>query len=177
MSIGYTAVEQFNPTSSGSWNKYIEWSGLTHLKELISLDGVLCPNFIKELSIEDWSYNLPEEGMLYYFHSLDYLLKRINHSKEYHILAVTKNPAIPFPHGFDDANFEFIGYDLIEENGEISALTNCGGFDNTFHKEDLSEYGLITDFSKAVEIKRLLRENNPEERHAICDLWAIWKRR
>ena len=176
MSIGYVAVEQFNQTRGERWNKYIEWSGLTHLKEVISLDGILCPNLIKELSNEDWNYSLWEEG-IYCFSDLNYLLKRIDHSKKYNILAIIKNPIIPFPHGFNDFDFEFIGYDLIEENGGISALTNCGGFDNSFHRTDLSEYGLISDFQKAIEIKRLLKENNPEELHAICDLWVIWKKR
>ena len=30
--------------------------------------------------------------------------------------------------------YEFMGYDLLDQDFSISALTNCGGFDETFYQ-------------------------------------------
>jgi hypothetical protein len=69
----------------------------------------------------------------------------------------------------------FVGYDLIEEQTQISALTNCGGFPETFCNDELNQYGLVTSFTRALEIQRLLPECNPEEHHARCEMYAIWR--
>ena len=41
--IYYTALEIYDSQTGDefSWEKYIEWSKLTHLRELVSLDGML----------------------------------------------------------------------------------------------------------------------------------------
>lgn len=72
---------------------------------------------------------------------------------------------------------EFIGCDLIEEMTQISALTNCGGFPETFSNEELNNRGLIDSFARAKEIQRLLAQNNPDEPHANCELYALWRLR
>lgn len=72
-------------------------------------------------------------------------------------------------------NFSFCGYDLAEEF-EISALTNCGGFDETFTYKDLNAFGLLPDFATAQKMQMDLEKNNPEEEHADCLLFAIWRR-
>jgi hypothetical protein len=41
-------------------------------------------------------------------------------------------------------NFTFIGYDLLDKDNTISALSNCGGFDETFSPLDLNEFGLLS---------------------------------
>ncbi len=70
-----------------------------------------------------------------------------------------------------------LGYDLLDQDFGISALTNCGGFDETFLPEDLNKYGLIDDFAKAYDIKKRLLENNPEEHHADTNVIAVWRHR
>lgn len=40
---------------------------------------------------------------------------------------------------------------------------------------DISEFGLIKEYKKAKEIQLLLTENYPNEEHAECALWGIWK--
>ncbi len=72
-------------------------------------------------------------------------------------------------------DFVFCGYDLAEEC-EISALTNCGGFDETFTYKDLNSLGLIPDFLTAQKMQIDLAENNPDEEHADCLLFAVWRR-
>lgn len=73
-----------------------------------------------------------------------------------------------------DDRFRFYGYDLIDDV-RISALTNCGGFDKAFLPQDISEYGLIKEFDKAKQIQSLLVTEYPDDAHAYCSLWAIWK--
>jgi hypothetical protein len=72
------------------------------------------------------------------------------------------------------AEFEFVGFDLIELETQTSALTNCGGFVGAFSPHDLSSKGLISEYGRAVEIQRELRRLYPEEHHANCELWAIF---
>jgi hypothetical protein len=72
-------------------------------------------------------------------------------------------------------DFIFMGYDLIEESTQISALTNCGGFPETFSNDELNRYGLISDFVRACEVKKLLPRHHPEEHHSKCELYAIWR--
>lgn len=72
-------------------------------------------------------------------------------------------------------DFIFCGYDLAEEF-EISALTNCGGFDETFIYKDLNQFGLIPDFITAKRMQIDLANNNPNEEHADCLLFAIWRK-
>lgn len=72
-----------------------------------------------------------------------------------------------------EERFRFYGYDLLEDSTRISTLTNCGGFDNAFSPEDISEYGLIQEFDKAKQIQLLLVDEYPDEEHADCTIWAI----
>jgi hypothetical protein len=71
--------------------------------------------------------------------------------------------------------FEFVGYDLVEAQTGVSALTNCGGFPDVFANAELSVYGLLTDFSRARDVSVNLRSLNPEEPHANCDMWTIFR--
>jgi len=68
-----------------------------------------------------------------------------------------------------------MGYDLLDQDFSISALANCGGFDETFLPADLNEKGLIDDFNKAYNIKKRLFENNPGEHHADTNVIAVWR--
>ena len=58
---------------------------------------------------------------------------------------------------------------------DVSALTNCGGFDDVFAKAELSPLGLLTDLGRAYEIQRGLPTAYPYEAHAECHVWAIWR--
>jgi len=171
----FIAVERFGPESEESWNNYIKWSGLTQLKEVISLDGILCPAIIKELSSDDWLHNAKEDNEFFFFQDLEYLLKRVANYSNINILAVIKNPCEDCKNLYEDEHFEFIGYDLRELHGNISALTNCGGFEKAFKNEELSKEGIIPSFRRVQDVQKLLREFYPEEHHANCDIWAIWK--
>jgi hypothetical protein len=66
---------------------------------------------------------------------------------------------------------------LVEAEGGtgISALVNCGGFDQSFSGAELSECGLLTDYARATAVQQSLLTEYPDESHADCDLWAIWQ--
>jgi hypothetical protein len=173
--MAYTAIQTFDPSSGEGWTKYIGWSQLDQLKEVISLDCMLCPSVIRELFDDDWNFKVYKEIFHDLFGNLDYLLDRIKGNSKCQILATIPEPTIDEVMAFNDHRFLFKGFDLIEDETRISALVNCGGFDLAFHKNDLSECGLITDIQKALRVQALLRANYPEEDHADCSMWALWR--
>lgn len=175
MNALYTAISRFDPHSGEAWTKYVGWSGLTHLKEVVSLDGILCPAVIKDLIDEDWKHNVQEDYKVFLFRDVDYLLSRVADHERVNFLAIMQNPSVEDVRSFTDPRFEFRGFDLVDVHGDISALVNCGGFDTVFSKADLSECGLVTDHAKALEIHRQLPQEYPDEHHAECNVWAIWQ--
>lgn len=172
----FIAVEKFGPDSGQAWSEYIAWSGLTHLSEVVSLDILLCAPVIDELTAEDWNYNVQEDYLTEYFRDLDYLLRRVNTVDRINILAVLLNPVADARHQWTDERFEFLGHDLIERTTGVSALTNCGGFDQAFANEDLSPVGLLAAYDDACQVQKLLKTHYPDDPHADCDLWAIWRK-
>ena len=122
----YIATETFTPRQGDSWNKYIAWSGLTQLDEVVSLDPMLCPSVLPEIKADYWPHIVNEDFMLNFFVDLDYLLEQLSHIGDKNLLCVFRNPERqPLP---DATLFEFLGYDLVDVQGSASALTNCGGF-------------------------------------------------
>ncbi|WP_299381849.1 hypothetical protein [uncultured Lacinutrix sp.] len=176
--IYYTALCTYDSENKEgfSWNDYIDWSELKHLKELVSLDGNL-NSLAFSLDIdaaEEWNYFITDHDMvMFYFSSLDYVLSKTDHLERFNLLAIIKEP------GKEKANlnkdYNFIGYDLIEIGGNTSALTNCGGFDETFLPNDLNSYGLVSDYDSAKQIREALPINNPDEPHVNCYLYEVWR--
>ena len=180
MILYYTARRRYDKTFNGdvmSWDKYIEWSKLKHLTELVSLDGMLNEVLIEpdRNNSDDWNHIVTDDSYeTGFFTTLEYVLQRTKSIDKYNLLMVAIEPnqeckSIPV----DD--FDFIGYDLLDKDYSISALTNCGGFDETFLPKDLNILGLIDDFEKAYDIKKRLLENNPEEYHADTNVIAVWR--
>ncbi|WP_116790293.1 hypothetical protein [Flavobacterium psychrotrophum] len=172
----YAARGVYNPEVDG-WDDYIIWSKLSHLNEVAGLDCVLNEDLLQaDRDNEDYW-----EQMYWYESSLsglyktsDYVLSKINANQKFNFLAVLLEPT-------QDCNqialedYDFLGYDLLDLYFEISALTNCGGFDETFLPVDLNSFGLIDDFNKAYDFANRLYENNPEEDHANTNVIAIWR--
>lgn len=171
----YIAMEKFGPSGSG-WNEYIEWSGLTQLTEVVTLDGILCPFALPQIKDHYWPHIVCEDNMLNFFVDLDFLLSELPDTGNLNILGVIRGPTVDVRSlGWDE--FAFMGYDLLDKDVGTSALSNCGGFADVFANAELSSVGLIDDFHRAVNIRNLLHEMYPEEHHADCDLWAIFRRR
>jgi hypothetical protein len=169
----YTAVEPFDPTFGQAWTNYVQWSGLSQLTDVVSLDSSLCPSVIRELEAEDWEPNVHEDGMIGFFRDLDYLLRRVASVARVNILAVVHEPSQECKDAFPDPRFRFAGYDLIGSG--MSVLTNCGGFPRAFRNEELSHNGLVSMLARAKEIQAALREHDPDAEHTDCDVWALWR--
>jgi hypothetical protein len=175
MPVFYTAVERFGPGCGESWRKFIEWSGLTHFREVVSLDTILCSSVFGDLTDEDWEHNAQEDYKIDLFYDFDHVLSKLPGDGRANLLALMQNPTVSEIRSFNDPRFEFRGFDLVELQTRISALVNCGGFDKAFTPMDLSDCGLITDHAKASSVRGRLRAEYPEEPHADCDVWAIWQ--
>jgi hypothetical protein len=171
----FVATEPFDPRDGAKWRKYIEWSGLTQLVELLSLDPILCPPVLEDVKDEYWPHIVNEDFMLAFFLDADFLRQQVANVQHKNLLCVFRNPSEP-PIS-PDGPFEFAGYDLVDVQHSASALTNCGGFPDVFSNSELSALGLLPDFNRAVEVQKLLRQSHPEEHHAKCHLWAIFRER
>ena len=168
----FIATERFTPEDK-SWAKYIEWSGLTQLKEVITLDTALCPTVLPEIKDEYWPHIVNENFLTRFFLDFDFLSRQVQGIAKKNVLCVFRNPA-KLPPVPSAENFQFLGYDLLDDTS-TSALTNCGGFPDTFANSELSEFGLLTEFDRAREVQARLRLLHPKDPHANCDLWAIFR--
>lgn len=176
MEFWYTARGTFNNSDREAWKKYLVFSKLSQLTEVVSLDSMLNELVVEPdlTSADDWDFVVSDgEYFTSFFNSLDYVLAKTN-SKSFNLLQVVKEPEVACGN-LVLGEYEFIGYDLLDKSYDISALVNCGGFDNAFNISDLNHYGLIGDFTKAIDVNKRLLENNPEEYHADCNRFAIWR--
>jgi hypothetical protein len=169
----FIATEKFDNTDA-AWEKYIEWSGLAQLDEVVSVDPVLCPTVLPDIRPDYWSRIVNEDFMLNFFTDVDYLRGLVSNIQRKNFLCVVRNPtahpAVEVPKGFD-----FVGYDLADIQGSTSALTNCGGFPAAFSNSELSEKGLFSSFARAKQVQDDLRRLYPHEVHANCHLWTIFR--
>lgn len=180
MNIYFTAREKYGKDYDADvmiWNDYTKWSKLFHLTELVSVDLSLNENLIEpdRGNEGDWTY-IVQDGCYEtgFYRSLDYVLRKMKPKERFNLLAVVINPsedskAVELP------DFEFLGFDLLDQEYTHSALSNCGGFDETFLPSELNELGLISDFEKVYNIRRRLAENNPNEHRADTNVIAIWR--
>ena len=180
MTFYYTARSTYDKQSDEdgmSWEKYLEWSKLTHLKELVSVDGMLNENLVQidRNNDDDWNHividNYYETG---FYTTLEFVLSKMEPKERFNLLTVVVEPTNDCEN-IEVEDFEFVGYDLLDKEYNISALTNCGGFDESFLPSDLNCYGLIDKYEKSSNIKQQLLENNPEEHHADTNVIAIWR--
>ena len=171
----YSAVERFDPACGQRWQDFIKWSGLTHLREVVSLDTILCPTIFEELSDEDWQHNVHEDYKLHLFRDLEYVLDRVAGNGRAAVLTLMRNPTYEELRSFSDDRFVFRGFDFMDLQGGNSALVNCGGFPDAFSSAELSDCGLLSEHAKALQIQKTLRTEHPGEFDADCDVWAIWQ--
>jgi hypothetical protein len=171
----FIATERFDPSDGEKWEKYCKWAEIPGITEIVSLDTLLCPHLINEFNGEDWSHIVNEDFRLNYFYDLEYLLRRVAEVRRKNVLGLYRNPANHIQAPPASGNFAFIGYDLIEEQTQISALNNCGGFPESFSNSELNQFGIISNFDRAAKVRVALAENNPNECHAHCELYAIWR--
>ena len=171
----FIATETFTPRKGEAWTKYVEWSGLTQLDEVVSLDEILCPTVLREIGDDYWPHIVDEDFMLMFFTDLEFLLDQLSGIGEHNLLCAYRNPPVPPEPPVGSIGFEFLGYDVVDVQGGISALTNCGGFPDVFDNAELSPKGLLTSHARAVHVQAELRAKHDGEDHANCHVWAVFR--
>jgi hypothetical protein len=139
MTPWFIATKRFTPEDGEAWDSYIKWSGLTQLEELVS---VALPTPLEEIRDDYWDHIVQEQFMLRYFLDFDFLMNEVAGVQRKNVLCVFRNPQQP-PVPPPVAEFEFMGYDLVDIHDFESALTNCGGFPDVFANSELSRFGLL----------------------------------
>ena len=180
MTFLHTSRRTFNNTyekPGDSWSDYVRGSNMQHLTETVSLDSnlnkvLITPDFNNP---EDWNCIHKYGGYITgLYTSLGYVLEKTQTSEKYNLMTVMIEPYKDCG-SINVYGYEFLGYDLVDKGFNISALTNCGGFPETFDPTDLNQFGLIDRYVYAYDIKRRLLENNPGEFHADTHVVAIWR--
>ena len=171
----YIATETFTPAHGPAWASYVAWSGLRQLDEVVSLDPMLCPTLLPQTRREYWPHIVNEDFMLNFFVSLDFLRGEIAGLPRHNLLCVYRNPVEAPAAPEAPVTFEFMGYDLVDVQASASALTNCGGFPEAFDGAELSSKGLLTSLARARAVQSQLRAKYPDEPHADCHIWAIFR--
>jgi hypothetical protein len=164
-------------TASHVWDKVLKDAdhvGITlrpHTNHRFSIAVIklLLPGAIhQDVQLDLWNMNVNAATS---FPGLDGLARSLN----YH-LRIENLWDVKFDSGgFGPTGFDFVGYDLADIQGSTSALTNCGGFPEIFSNSELSEKGLLSSFVRAKQVQDDLRRLNPQEIHAHCHLWAIFR--
>lgn len=171
----FTARQRFTPAQTNDWHSYIEFSGFTHVTEIVTLDAILCADLIDEIIDQDWSHNVQADYRITWFSDLAYLRQRINWCVgNDQILAILEQPtqihAVP-------AKFEFCGFDILDDHDGNSVLTNCGQFlerSAGFSPSDVNQLGLLSDLDHANALAAQLRLSFPEDPHCRnCRVWQI----
>ena len=57
----FIATERFTPAEGEKWDKYVAWSGLKQLDEVVSLDGLLCPKLLHDIKDDYWPHIVNRE--------------------------------------------------------------------------------------------------------------------
>ena len=169
----FIATKPFTPAEGEAWDQYIDFSGLTQLEEVVSLDPLLCPALLQGTHDAYWPRMVRENFTLNCFLDLNFLKQQIAQVHPRNLLCVFRNPA-EHPTA-PTADFEFVGYDLVDVQFTASALTNCGGFPKAYANSELSRHGLLPGLARASEVQQSLRSLYPDEPHADCHLWAIFR--
>ena len=74
----FVARERFGPADGDRWFKYIEWSGLTQLQEVVTLDSRLCPSVLPEIKDNYWPHILNQDFCLEFFTNLNFLKAQLS---------------------------------------------------------------------------------------------------
>jgi len=172
----FIATEPFDPLAGDGWVSFVEWSELSQLTELVSLDSMMCPSVLREIKPDYWPHIVNESYMLHFFTDVPFLLNEISALVvRKNLLCVFRNPSEEPKVPAEIAAVELLGYDILDTEACASALSNCGGFPEVFRNEELTQHGLIASLKRANEIRTNLRNMHPEEHHADCDVWAIFR--
>ncbi len=173
----FTCRESFDADDGDRWTNYLRWLGRADLARVVTLDGMLCPPLIHLETHPAWEHAVSDNfttGDLYT--DLDLILGGSRTYPRRMVLAALREPSAEDFAGFQLLDFEFAGFDLFDRMCYASALLNCGGFPDVFSIEELSpRTGLLASRERAYQVRDDLRMLHPDEPHADCHVWALWR--
>lgn len=162
-------------SNESSWKQEVKWPRLNQFDELVSLDGVLNNlTFEPDFETEIKEIVSVENQVTQFFKSIDYVKRKSNHLDYYNLLAIIREPQKSKQSQLE-RDFDFIGYDLIEADGNASALTNDHVFNEIVKPKEQNKYGLISTYERAKEIQIELSKNNKGAHHADYYLFEVWR--
>ena len=88
----YTVLGIFDKTyykDGKGWDEYVEWSKLTHLTEVVSLDGMLNEPLVEPdySSADDWNFiHITGERLTGFFTTLKYVLRKCENHDKFNLL-------------------------------------------------------------------------------------------
>lgn len=137
------------------------------------------------VSIEDdpdWHYVVNEDFVLDFFTDFDFVRCHAAGIPRSMVLAAVREPTVADIAAATRAStlpgapqFQFAGFDIVDKQGGISVLLDCGGFPEVFSPIELSaESGLIPSLERAYEIRDTLCVLHPDNPHTNCHVWAVW---
>jgi hypothetical protein len=180
MTFLYTALGVMDKTDrryGRGWDEYIAWIKLPHLTEVVSLDEMLNdPLFEPDYSDNDeWNFiHCTERCQTGFFTTEEYVLRKCKNYAHFNLMRVVISPSHDCKYIVDD-EYEFMGYELLDDLFNVSVLTNCDGFTEPILATDINKYGLIDDFSVANEISKRLLKDYPQHGHAKTNVIAVWR--
>jgi hypothetical protein len=178
MVVGYRVVERFTP-SDAAWRFWVGWSGLTDVVEVVGLDSSLCPPVERPSASDSYDRRVFIEFIDDCFDDPDYAVARLSGVFDpagHQVLALAREPRRGEVQGVALPGFRFAGFELCDEPSPTSALTNVGGLDAVLRPGDRNTLGLVSDWDRAAAIRDELAVTYPDEPHADCTLWAVWRR-
>lgn len=175
MQFWYTARQRFGPAEGLRWAEYVARTQLNQLRELVTLDLRLCPPFFDadEHDSELWQHVVMEATTMTSFYTdLPYLLSYTYERQRFNLLATLYNPDQPVGRT-ELEGFEFMGYDLLDEFYEKSALIFPPIVDNGLSNKEYNPYGLLPNFDDADRVREFIFRRSKVE----FGIWAVWRHR
>ncbi|QDT56419.1 hypothetical protein Pan44_44730 [Caulifigura coniformis] len=163
------------PSAGEHWQGVHAFAGFLNVDEVVTLDSILCPDVVSDLSDEDWNHNVHKDFRIFLFRDPAYLTARQPLDPTCHqLLAVLERPQISdnVPRGFARC-----GFDIVDSCVGNSTLTNCGPIPEMFDPSIVNELGLIADLPTALEVRDRMRKLSPNDDHlGACEVWLIARR-
>lgn len=168
----YTLRERFTPESAERWRDYLAFSGFEHIAELVTLDSIMCPDVITDLLDEDWNHNVHDDCRIELFRDPEYLMGRQPLDPSRHqLFAILEHSdgSKRVPPGFTRC-----GFDIMDSYFGNSTLTGCGQIPEAFDPSIVNQFGLLSDYGTAIEIRDRMRRLQPDDPHlGDCEVWFI----
>lgn len=165
----YKIVDRFCSQDGEKWHTYLESRGL-NLASFDSVDGILRLDLFEPESDEDWHNCVNENYKLSFITNLDYATRILNRYDNSVLVGVE----IELEEGYVPKD-RLLGFDIIDGYCDVSLVTNWGTDEEDIINSHVMPNGIICDFSRALQIRNLLRKKFSEDPHAEnCDVWAIY---